>query len=206
MHSADAETIAALEAAPIEGLIARDFVTFTVRDSTTGDPEDFAFWNGLDTYDVNVIDGATGNEDSRSFTGSGTILSVGKITLVTGLRVKQVTVTLSAIHEEVALMVRGHNCRFAQVEIHRGLYSTVSHRLVAPPRLHFMGQVNDVDIGTPAIGGEAGIQMHCLGQTIELTRSNPAKRSDATQRKRSGDRFYRYTEIMGEVNVPWGTK
>mgnify|MGYP000582530231 CR=1 FL=1 len=36
-----------------------------------------------------------------------------------------------------------------------------------------------------------------------LSRVLPFKKSDATQARRSGDRFRRYVAISGEVNVKW---
>jgi hypothetical protein len=40
--------------------------------------------------------------------------------------------------------------------------------------------------------------------TRELTRTNPAKRSDETQRLRSGDRFRRYSGTAYQWPIWWG--
>lgn len=205
MRSADAATINALYDVPEKGLVARDFVWLSVKD-IEGDPQTFGFWNDLDTYDLNVISGETGNEVNRTYVGGGTLRSISPIKLTTGLVIKRVSVTLSGIHPTVQDMARGHRLKLGKVEIHRGIFDPASRLLVAAPRLHFMGQVNDADFATPAVGGEGGVTLECLGQTIDLTRTNPAKRSDASQRRRSGDRFYRYADIMGEVTIPWGEK
>ena len=65
--------------------------------------------------------------------------------------------------------------------------------------------MNKAQLSTPKTGDEGGIDLTCVSHIREMTRTNPAKKSDETQKRRSGDRFRRY---IGTVNVDlfWGQK
>lgn len=196
MRSASPNTVALLTDAPEGGISTRDFVFFRLVDGVNT----FGFYNDIDpSVSVDVIDGQTGSTVARTYEGAGALQNISDIPLTVGLNIYKVTVNLSNIHPTVQNMVRGYNLRNAWVEIHRGLIDPATGRLVDPPMLHFMGTVNQANPRRPG-----GIAVTVTSITNELTRTNPALFSDATIRRRGGDRFLRYADIMGDVKVTWG--
>ncbi|TPM39577.1 hypothetical protein [Mesorhizobium sp. B2-3-4] len=203
MRSIDGTTYDALLAAPDAGICERDFVTFYARTLDGTAPAIFSFWNDLDTVTVSVLRGDTGVAENRDYVGDGSLLGVDRIPLVSDLTVQTVQVTLSQLHATVQDMVRGHDIRGARVEIHRGLFDPATHAVAGSIYCHFIGKVNKAPIATPKTGEEGSIAIEVVSIVRELTRTNPAKKSDETQKRRSGDRFRKYA---GVANVPifWG--
>ena len=183
----------------------RNFIVITAKDRDTGDPSIRCFWDEAETVATNVID-ENGDAVSRNFVGDGAIVSVDPIPMRIGLEIRTVQIVLSAIHSEVENLVRGDEPRGAKVEIYRGLLSLSSGLLVSEPRLRFLGKVNEAPIETAAAGGESTVTLRVVSHTRELTRINPARKSDAQQRLRSGDRFRRYSGKAGQwlADVWWG--
>lgn len=200
----DTATADALAAVPDTGIVPRQFVWITAKDRSTGAAVSTGFWSGLDTVTLNVISGETGLEVSRDYIGNGSLLSVDAIALSIGLDVRTVGVTLSQIHPSVAAAARDNDPRLGQIEIHRGLFDTKSHLLIAAPRLHFIGKIDTVSFKTPTPGQEGGITLNCTSISSELTRTNSMRRSDEHSKLRSGDRFYRYAGVVGNWNYWWG--
>lgn len=185
-------------------VIPRNFVGCTVWDDER-DPVFFGFTDYGEDVITNVIDIETGSTVSRTFYGDDApILDMDPIPLKVGLEVDTTQVVLSQIHPVVQLMVRGHDCRNAKVQIWRGYLDPESMLLVAAPRSRRVGQINGTPIVTPAVGGQGSITLKVVSHTRELTRTNPAKRSDETYRLRSGDRFGRYAGTAGQWEIWWG--
>ena len=197
----DANTIAALQAGQ---LVLRDFLTIFGKDGG-GDPAEYCFWTGEDDVTTNVVSAIDGSTDSRNFVGGGTLIEVPPIIDAIGLEARSITVTLNQIHASVRDMVHGGRIRTATAEIHRGIKSPATFALVSTPYPPFLGQVDKADVKTPAVGGEGAIELTLIGDTIDLTRTVPSLKSDETQRLRSGDRFRRYADTAGAVEVAWGT-
>lgn len=201
MRTVPSATIALLENAPVGGIETRDFVWF----QTVIGSNQYGFYNDIDpSVNVPVVEGSTGATVTRTYEGAGTLLSVSDIDLHTGLDVHNITVVLSNIHPRTQELVRGNDLRNARVEIHRGLVDPATGRLVDPPQLHFMGTVNQANPKRAAAGGSGGISISVTSNTLELTRTNPAMFSDATQSRRNGDRILRYNDVMGDVRPHWG--
>jgi hypothetical protein len=132
------------------------------------------------------------------------MLELDPVPMRIGLEVRIIQLVLSPLNEEVALMLRGDDPRFARVEIYRGLLDPLTMLLVAPPRIRFMGRVNGAPIDTAVPGGESRATLSIVSHTRELTRTSPARKSDEQQRLRSGDRFRRYTGVVAEWPIWWG--
>lgn len=204
MRSVDSATVAHLQARA--GVVVRELLWLTVKDRATGAPVDIGIWADLDTLDLPVISGETGATVTRTYIAAGALLSIDPIPLVADLSVRSVNVSLSGVSPEIDAAIRGYDARFAPAEIHRALFDPATRTLVAPPPCHFVGVVNTLAIPTPAAGGEAVITAELVSATRELTRTNPAKRSDETQRLRADDRFRRYTSTSGMIDLNWGQK
>lgn len=204
-RTVDSATYAAVVAAPESGLKERNLVTVFARELDGSGEVQFAFWNDLDTVSLPVIDGRTGATVSRNFVGDGALLGMDRIPLTSDLTIRTVRVQFSQIHATVQDMVRGHDIRSARIEIHRLLFNPQTGAVIAPGIPHFVGKVNKAPISTPRIGDEGSIDIESVSTTRELTRTNPAKKSDETQKRRGGDRSRRY---IGNANVKiwWGTE
>lgn len=203
MRTIDSATDAALQQAPDKGLRARDMISFTVRnfDGTGAIP--FAFWGDVDPIDIDVLDGLTGAADTITYSGDGGLVSMDRIPLTSDLSQRTVRVNLSQLNSDVADMIHGHDCRIAPVQIHRALFDPQTNELVGTPVCHFVGKINKAPINTAAINGESDVEVQIVSTTAELTRTNAAKKSDATQQLRSGDRFRRWNS-PATVEVWWG--
>lgn len=186
-------------------IIPRDFIVCSVRDIATDAPVVFGFTNFGEDVTTNVVDGETGATVSRTFVGDNApILSMDPIPMKIGVEVDTTEVVLNHLHPAVQSMVRGHNCRNAKVQIHRGYLDGASMLLIAAPRCRRLGQINGTPIVTPAAGGEGSVTLRIVSHTRELTRTNQAMSSDEYYRRRSGDRINRYAGVAGQWEVFWG--
>lgn len=204
MRALDTDTYNALVAAPDSGISERKFVTFFVRSLDGESTATFPFWNDLDTVTASVLKGDTGTPESRTFHGDGSLISIDPVVMTSDLTVQTLRITLSQIHSTVQNMVRGYDIRGARVEVHRGVFDPQTNELAGPIYCRFIGNVNKVNITTPKVGDEGAIEVEVASIARELTRTNPAKKSDETQRRRSDDRFYRYVGVA-DVDVWWGS-
>jgi hypothetical protein len=187
-------------------ILARDLVYFTAKDFSTGDDISFGFWNGIGAVALDVVDGITATTVSRNFSSKGAVLAVEDIPVSDKLDVTAVAVTLSQLNADVENALRGYDMRNAPIQIYRALFDTAAQRsLVAPARCRFAGFVNTCPITTPKIGGAAQAVLNCVGNVNELTRQNVDTRSDESQQRRaSGDRFFQYVGVTGQIQVWWG--
>ena len=187
-------------------LVPRNFVVFTTKNRSTGAPVIRGLWDDVEAVTLNVVSGETGDVVSRNFIGDGAILSIDPIPMRIGLEVRTIQMVLSPLNTAVQTILRTDDPRGAKVEIYRGLLDPATMLLVANPRIRFLGKINGAPIETPGVGGEARATLKIVSHTRELTRTNPAKKGDETQRLRSGDRFRRYTGVAGEWAIFWGEK
>lgn len=202
MRSQDAATAAALQSGRV---VPRDFLWIVPRDRGTGNPMPRGLWSDLGSVSAQVIDPATGDIEARSFTGAGDLVQMSPIALAAGWAVQSVDITFSQVTPEAAQIVRGYDARLAPVQIFRGFLDPVSGLLVAPARCYFVGQVDEAPIETPPEGEEGSITITALSHAQELSRTNPARRSDADQRLRSAtDGFFRHAAAAGSWVVHWG--
>lgn len=206
MRSADAAFITALNNAPIDGLIPRKFIYIKAK-SRDAEPVPFnvGFWTGDDDKTVSVVDGTTGDVESRLYIGLGNGLKVPKIPRVSDLTIQSLLVTLPQINASVNLLVRENNVRFAKADIHVGVLSTTTRDLVAAPEIEFLGEIDGDPIETPRAGDEGSTQLEIVSDAIRaLTRTNPNKRSYEAQARRSNDQFGKYSNVMRNFEVTWG--
>lgn len=202
-RSLDSAVLTALAARTV---VARDFLWFVARDRDTGDPVTDGMWSDIGNITAPVIDPDTGLEEGRDFYGSGTLVAVSDIPLVSNVTVQQVTISLSQVDDRVAELVRTYDLKQARVEIFRGLFDPATRLLVAPAVPRFVGFVDEVQIQTPAEGGEGSVVVTCASHTQEMLRSNPDTRSHESQKQRSAtDKFFLDVAVVGEWEHFWGT-
>ena len=202
MRNISANNYAALQG---RRLVARDFLWLKVRTLVGEAPFEYGFWSDVGNVSAPVLDPNTGLAVTRNFEGSGTLISIGDIPLVSNLTVQNTTISMSQLDDGVASIVRGYDMKQAGVEVYRGLFDPDTHQLVDPAIPRFVGYVDEVVITTPKEGDEGSIELTCAPHTQELFRSNPETRSQDSQvLRRSDDNFFQDTTTVGEWQFFWG--
>lgn len=202
MRSLSPDVLAALAA---RRLVARDFLWLVARERESLADMPVGFWSGLGNVEAAVVHPDTGAADVRSFYGSGTLISVSEIPLVSTLEAQNVTIVMSQIDDLVEEAVRRYDCKQARVEIYRGLFSPETRLMVAPAEPRFIGFVDTIEITTPAENEAGSVTLTCASHTQEMTRFNPDVRSDASQRLRGAtDNFFQDAATVGEWEHFWG--
>ena len=198
MRSYTAPELAALQTR--SGYLVRSLFWLQVRDRTTNSRVGFGFWLGEDDRSFTV------GSETRTYLGGGGLVSIDPIVMQAGLTVRMQRVTLSPLAPEVNTMLRGYDAWRAPAEIHRVLFNPESGGLIANPKRRWKGGGDGAPIQTPAIGGEANVVITLASALESLTHGLTMTRSDAAQRQRGDDRFYRYKDMTGSVSTSWGEK
>lgn len=155
---------------------------------------------------ADVINPDTGLVDSRNWYGSGTLVAIDDIPMVSNLSVQNVNIRLSQIDGRINDLVRLYDAKQGRVEIYRGLFDPETRQMVAPAECRFVGFIDQINITTPTENEEGSVTLTCASHTQEMTRSNPDTRSDATQKLRNAnDNFFQDTSTAGEWEVFWGS-
>lgn len=186
-------------------LVARDFLWIVARDRESGDPVPDGMWSDVGNVTAEVVDPDTHLPDEREFFGSGTLIQIDDIPLVSNLTVQNVTIRMSQVEDRVNALFRTYDVKQARVEVFRGLFDPSTRLMVSPAECRFVGFVDKVEIRTPAEGEEGGVVLTCVSHTQEMSRANPDTRSDESQKRRSGtDNFYQDVATVGEQELFWG--
>lgn len=187
-------------------VIPRNFVVVgPVTPIGGGTPVHFGFTDFGEDVAVVILDAWTGIETSYDFFGDNApITSMDPMPQKIGVEVDTAQVVLNQLHPAVQSLVRGHKCRNAKVQIHRGWLSPESMLLVAPPRPRRRGAVNGTPISTPEAGGAGRVVLKVVSQSRELTRTNPARASFEFYNRRSDDQWGRYAGTSGQWSIWWG--
>lgn len=180
------------------GIIARTLIWVSARNRSTNAVETMGLWTGSD-HETFTISAA-----SRLYYGAGTVVDLPQLTFQSGLAVRMHRVGLSPLSPEVIQLIRGYDVKSAPVEIHRALYSTDTRLLIEEPHRVLTGFIDEVDLGTPAAGGTSSCILGIATSARVLTQDLALKKSDETQRLRSGDRIRRWGDVTGSVDVWWG--
>lgn len=203
MRDLDSAIVTALAAKTFK---RRTFFSITARDFSTGDPAAAYFWNDVGPITCDVIDGLTGGIESRTFTGSGTLIVCGPIILSSDIAPRTVAVTLNQTDDRIDDYIRGYDLKNAYCEIHRGLFNPLTHVIVAEPIPIFVGFTDGMKINSPAVGSPGSIELSLASHTRELTRACYSVRSQSDQASRNeGDTFLQYAGVMKSVQMFWGT-
>jgi hypothetical protein len=204
MRNISAENLAALEA---RELVARDFIWFVVRDRATGAPVTDGVWSDVGNISAAVIHPDTGIPVTRDWYGSGTLVGVDDIPLVANLSAQNITIRMSQVSEHVQTLVRQYDCKQGRVEIYRGLFDPDTRQMVAAAECRFVGVLDQPVLKTPSENEVGSVIITCASHTQEMTRTNPATRSHATQILRQpGDGFFQDADTVTEWEFFWGSE
>lgn len=188
-------------------LVARDFLWLVVRNRSTGAQVTEGLWSDVGNVTADVVSPDTGLVDTRNWYGSGTLVAIDDIPMVSNLSVQNVSIRLSQIDDRINDLVRLYDAKQGRVEIYRGLFDPESRQMVGPAECRFVGFIDQIEIKTPSENEEGSVTLICASHTQEMTRGNPDTRSDATQKLRSStDNFFQDTSTAGEWEVFWGSK
>lgn len=182
------------------GISARILLWLSAKDRGTGATVTVGFWNGDDdeTFTIGGV--------SRLYYGAGDLALPEPLTYQVGLSSNTYSIGLASLSPKVQDALRLYDPRMAPVEIHRAFFNPSSGALIEEPMRIFKGQVDENQIGTPEMNGEATATLTMLSSAVFLTRRLTQTKSEATQRLRSDDRFLRWVDVSGSVNVAWGAK
>lgn len=203
-RSLDTDVLLALAARTV---VARDFIWFVARSRATGDAVTDGVWSDIGNVAAEVIDPDTGAPVERTFYGSGPLVSVSDIPLVSNVTVQQVSISMSQVDDRVNDLIRLYDLKQARVEIFRGLFDPATRQLVAPAVPRFVGFVDQVEVKTAAENEEGGVLVTCVSHTQEMLRSNPDTRSHDSQKLRSSsDAFFVDATVVGDWEFFWGSQ
>ena len=198
MRTIDAATLTSLQSRI--GVVAHLLVWIAAKNRATGVTQTIGFTTqAQDT--THVIDGS-----SRLYLGAGTMLGVEPVVAEAGVTVRMQTIRLSGISAEVAQALRGYDARLAPLWLHRVLYRTAEMTAFDTPQLLFRGSIDQVKFTTPEIGGSGAVEVVVASAARDLTRGLALKKSDESQKLRSGDRFRRWADVTGRTTVWWGQR
>jgi len=198
MRSFDAPTLAQFQNRT--AISARILIWAVARNRDTGADESLGLWTGAQDRSFTIAG------VPRTYVGAGAIMDIPPIVSQSGIAVRMQRFSLSPLSPAVATLIRTYDARFAGIEIHRALFDPVTGLLVSEPHRLFKGIIDEVAVTTDPRSGESRCDVTVASSARYLTRTLPLKRSDASQQRRSGDRFLRYVDVSGEVDVYWGEK
>lgn len=182
------------------GPVAHDvLVWITGKNRTTGADETMGLWTGPEDRSFTV------GGVARTYRGVGQIIEVPPIKSRAGLTVQMHTLRLSATSPEVEAAMRLYDPRLGPVEIHVARFEPTTGALLGIDRA-YRGRIDKAPINTPAKGKQGGgVALSVASAARSLTRPLTLKKSDASQRRRSDDRFFRHADVAGRVERWWGT-
>lgn len=194
-----------------KGFWGRNFITFVVRDPSTGDPHSFHFWDGDQDVTVEVINQDTGALEARDYFGGGHIVELPEIVRSGGTGVRNSSLTLSGVSEPVLAMVQGYNTREGIYERHVGEADFETGLLVDTPVCEEDGFIDTINPNDDAVGedgspGESTFVVSIASHISTLLRSNPDMRSYEVGLERGDDEIFLYAAETTQWNVPWGEK
>lgn len=201
MRYFDSGFTTALQDARDKGVQPVYFAWFTGKDRETGGPVSLGFWSRTHDIEISVTAPAGGSQMREYIGGCG--LMVDGLQYVADLSDNPVTVSLSQIADAAQFLIRGLDLRLAHCEIHAT--SLARGRMVGAPQLQWVGIVDSGPISTPDAGGEGGISLSVRSEILAmLTATNPAKSSNAHQRRRApGDRFCEFGSTVSSRKLQW---
>jgi hypothetical protein len=181
-----------------QGFVIRLLFYAWPKNRSTGAVEEVGLWTGATHQDFTI------GGDLRSYAGAGGVMAIAPVISAIGLDIRHQRVTLSAIFPEVEDLMRGYDPHRAPAELHRALYDPASRALIEEPHRLFKGFITKAKITRPEAGAMATVDLTLASTARNLTQPLAVRQSDASQRLRAGDRFFKHADVSGEVDVIWG--
>ena len=188
------------------GLIEQALVWITARNRASGAEESLGLIASDDDESVAVTDLFTGETRLRFFRGAGGLLSVGPVRWEAGLNIRPAPITLAVNAPAVMAALRQYDARGGKVQVWRRTLSTETRRQIGAPERWIKGFVNRAPMPRAVPGGSAEMVMEVVSSKRLLTVHGSGTKSDESQKRRLGDRLFRYRAGIGTRDVPWGQK
>lgn len=171
---------------------------FEAKNNISGVVESLNIWTGADNLSA-TVDGV-----SKTFIGSGLVLTIPRLVFETGLNIPTQTLELASISDEMEAMIKSYEIKFSPISIYIAVFDTQTTQLVGTFRV-FRGTLDTVTKNEGDQNYSMSIDM--VSNLREGTRTIPVKKSDEAQRKRSAnDEFRKYAAIAGKIKVFWGAE
>ncbi len=200
--SVESNTLAALLAAPSNGIVTRDFVWMRALDTNTDTMESLGFWNGAEPVTAPVIRPSDGSEVDRDFIGMAGLMQVPSIPMTMKMEVRSIKLVFSNLSPDVINAALVYNAKFQSVQIFRGLFDPATMNLVDPAVCRFDGYTNRIVIKRAKSGNDGQVIVECQSHTRMLTVTNSAKLSDEFFKRRGARQPY----LDVTPKIVWGQK
>lgn len=189
-----------------KGLFLRNFVWIRARELDDNANDDFFFTDHGYNITINAANARTGVVQSHNYIGDDApITSVEPMPEKIGIEIALTKIRLNILHSAVEDMVRGHNIRNSQVQIHRGYLAASDRKFVGNLEPRKYGYVESVNVVTGGIGEESYVDIGVVSHAREFTRTSHAKWShEYMQERSSGDTFLEWNNGTEDVPVWWG--
>lgn len=188
-------------------IVARDFIWFVVRNRTTGDPVSEGIWSGIENVNASVREPDLQIVTTRPFTGTGTLVSVDDVAMVSNLTVQNVTIDASQVSGDIERIVREYDCQQGRVEIYRGLFDPSTNQQIDAAECRFVGFIDEIEIDTPTENDAGSVKFQCVSHVQEVTRASAETRSTAYQYLRqANDDFFKDAETAPDWELFWGSE
>jgi hypothetical protein len=186
------------------------YVWIIGRNAGTGAEEPFGLWTGEHTLSFTVFDPRVQANVLRSYVGSGSIEVVPIIMGSPNLQTQNaITFEFSTVVSGVRDLFRGKNLRASHVQVHKGYFDTATDKLIANPMLVYVGMVDEGSEDEPAQNADGSASDPArIGVSfiphIRSFKKNSKTRSFATGQGRSGDIFYKWSNVVAAWRIWWG--
>ncbi|WP_245999203.1 hypothetical protein [Paracoccus methylarcula] len=179
MKILDPSLVTSLQAARDQGIKPVYFVTVFARPLGGGVEVPVGLWSGDENLVLNVQT-PEGGLTSRQYFG-GCNLSLDGLQYVMDLTDNALTIGMSQIADIAQQLVRGFDVRLAPCEVHAT--TMTGGDITSNPQLIWIGIVDELQIATPAVGGNGNIGFQVRSEIMsQLTATNPAKSSNVHQK------------------------
>ena len=182
-------------------LVSRDFVSIAGRNRNNNSIAWLHVYSELGVATAPVLDIDTGTVIDHDFIGDGALVSVGAVNFVCEQTItdRTLAITLNPLNEFVNNFARGYDLHEQPIYCYQGDFDPETRNLVAPAECVFAGIVDTNPFTDGAVGDDSTTVINARSHTTELTRTNTAKRSHASEILRDpNDTFYQDTATVGD--------
>lgn len=190
-----------------QNIESRTFVRVAGRNRSTGEIVWANFWDGIETVAAQIYNLDTGAIETYTFVGVGSLISADAPTYVCEqtITIRNLNLTLSQINADVANIVRGYDLHEQPCNVYQGDFDPLTGDMVAPAESIWSGFTDTCEITEPEAGNMGSIVISVRSHQTEMTRTNTAKRSHASEILRNAnDNFLQDVATVGDWITWWG--
>lgn len=174
------------------------FVYVTAKEFDTGASQELGLWTGADDFTTS-IDGV-----SRTFLGSGSMLSIPNFTYSIGLDVQTQKMGFSILSPEVTNLIRGYDARFAPIQVYLGIFDPANMSLKGISEM-FRGFIDKIDIFESEETSTCDVSL--VSEIREGTKPLTLFKTAQSQALIDpNDNGFKYGTIAGTTKVAWGVE